>query len=355
MSLDGRIASWNPAAETVSGFAANEVKGKAFSSLCTEEDRQAMEGLVRQVARGEKVQNAELTLGTRDGREVYIAWNCAPMLDDEGKVVGVVAVGRDLTERRGMEAELIRSSKMAALGVMASGIAHEIRNPLGIIAAAAQLLQERPDDKQLRLEALQRIHASIRRASLTIENLLGFSHPSSDNHEDVDVNALVEETLRLLTARIAQQRIDVRTELPPGLPAIWANRNLLQQVFTNILLNACNAMPDGGVLTVATREDPGGQMEIRFADTGHGIPQEHLPKVFDPFFTTMPVGKGTGLGLSISYSIVQQHQGSIEVTSEVGKGAMFTVRLPCSSGLLLRGSRQSSGAGHVTCGSEADE
>lgn len=355
MSLDGRIASWNRAAETVLGFAADEVKGKAISSLCTEEDCQAMEDLVQQVARGEKVQDAGLVLCTREGREVPIAWSCAPMRDDEGKVVGVVAVGRDLTERRRMEAELIRSSKMAALGVMASRIAHEIRNPMGIIAGAAHLLHERPDDRQLWFEALQRIHSSIQRASLTIENLLRFAHPSSDHRENVDVNTLVEDTLGLLAPRMTQQRIDVRADLPLGLPAIRANRNLLQQVFTNILLNACNAMPQGGLLAVATRAHPEGQVEIRFTDTGHGISPENLSKVFDPFFTTMPVGQGTGLGLSLSYSIVQQLQGSIEVNSEVGKGATFTVRLPCSSGLLPISHAGPSALSASACGGRLNE
>lgn len=232
VSLDGRITSWNPAAEAVSGLAEGEVRGKAFSSLCIEGDRQAMEDLVRRVARGEKIHNAGLTLSTKDGREAHVAWNCAPMRDDQGRVAGVVAVGRDLTERRRMEAELIRSSKMAALGVMASGIAHEIRNPLGIIAAAAQLLREQPDDRQLRFEGLQRIHSSVQRASLTIENLLRFTHPSSDRREDVDVAALVEETVGLLTDRMAQQQIDVHAELSLGLPTVRGNRSLLQQVFT---------------------------------------------------------------------------------------------------------------------------
>jgi PAS domain S-box-containing protein len=342
MSLDGRIASWNRAAEVTSGFAADEVRGRSLSSLCAAADGQAMERVVRAVGRGRPVQHAEMALRTREGREVPIAWNCAPMRDDQGKVTGIVAVGRDLTERRRMEAELLQSSKMASLGVMAGGIAHELRNPLGIIAAAAQLLVDRPDDERLRAEAVERIRSSVQRASLIIENLLRFAHPSTEHREDVDVNALVEETLGLLASRTTQQGVNVQRDLQPGLPGIQANRSLLQQVFTNILVNACNAMPQGGALAVATRAHPPGQVEIRFADTGCGIPPENLSRVFDPFFTTMPVGQGAGLGLAISYAIVKHHQGAIEVESEVGKGATFTVRLPirpapgAARGLLLR-------------------
>jgi PAS domain S-box-containing protein len=338
MSLDGRIASWNRAAEVTSGFAADEVRGRSLSSLCVAEDGQAMEEVVRAVGRGRPVQNAEIVLRTRDGHQVAIAWNCAPMRDDQGKVTGIVAVGRDLTERRRMEAELLQSSKMASLGVMAGGIAHELRNPLAIINAAAQLLVDRPHDERLRAEAVERIRSSVQRASLIIENLLRFAHPSTEHREDIDVNVLVEETLGLLASRMTQQGVNVQRDLQPGLPGIQANRSLLQQVFTNILVNACNAMPQGGALAVATRAHAAGQVEIRFADTGCGIPPENLSRIFDPFFTTMPVGQGAGLGLAISYAIVQRHQGAIEVESEVGKGTTFTVRLPVSSAPLGSGS-----------------
>jgi PAS domain S-box-containing protein len=336
MDLNGQITSWNRAAETMSGFMAAEVRGKTLSSLCAEEHRQAMDALMRQISSGKKVENAELPLLTREGREIPIAWNSAPLRDDQGKVVGTVAVGRDLTERRRMEAKLLQSSKMVSLGVMAGGIAHELRNPLGIISAAVQLIETQPNDEHLWAEALQKIRSAIQRASLTIENLLRFAHPSAERRESVEVNALVEETLALLAPQMAQRRVEVRTELQPGMPVIQANRNLLQQVFTNILFNACKAMPQGGALTVATRMQSGGQVEIRFSDTGHGIRPDHLSRVFDPFFTTSPPGQGTGLGLAISYSIIQQHQGSIDVESQVDRGTTFIVRLPRESWSRLR-------------------
>jgi signal transduction histidine kinase len=127
------------------------------------------------------------------------------------------------------------------------------------------------------------------------------------------------------------QRVKLEKDLAPDLPRVVGNKPLLQQVFSNMILNACNAMPDGGSLTVATRATEA-RVEILFADTGAGIPTEHLSKIFDPFFTTMPVGKGVGLRLSISYSIIQQHQGTIDVVSQVGQGTIFTIRLPVGSG-----------------------
>jgi signal transduction histidine kinase len=250
------------------------------------------------------------------------------MLDDERRVIGLVAVGRDLTERKRLEAQLIQSAKLTSLGVMAGGIAHEIRNPLAISSAAAQLLLERPNDKKFREEAAERIYSGIQRASYIIENLLKFARPPEERMVAMDINEALEGTLSLLANQLKVQRVELRKDFVSDLLPVVGNKSLLQQVFSNMILNACNAMPDGGSLTITTRMNSDNQVEIQFADTGVGIPPEHLSKIFDPFFTTMPVGKGIGLGLSISYSIVQQHQGTIEAVSPVGQGTSFTVRLP---------------------------
>jgi PAS domain S-box-containing protein len=330
VSLDpqGHIVTWNRAAETVSGLRAEQVKGQPLLSLCAAAQQPVMAQMLHGLARGEGVQHTEANLLTAHGQEVPIAWSCSPMRDDAGGAVGIVAVGRDLTERRRLEAQLIQSAKMASMGVMAGGIAHELRNPLGIISASAQLLLERPDDAQLHSEGAQKIHAATQRASLIIENLLKFARPSGERMREVDLHAVLEAALALLAHQMTLEKVAWQKEFQPGLPRVRGNPELLQQVFINLILNACNAMPQGGTLMVATRATKTGQVEIQFSDTGRGIPTEHLTKVFDPFFTTMPVGKGIGLGLSISYSLIQQHQGTIEATSQAGKGSTFTVRLP---------------------------
>jgi len=330
ISLDpqGMVVSWNRAAERVSGLRAEKVHGHSLLSLCAPEGQPVMADMLQRLARGEAVQNAEVNLLTADGREVPIAWSCSPMGDDSGGVAGIVAVGRDLTERRQLEAQLIQSAKMASLGVMAGGIAHELRNPLGVISAGAQLLLERPDDGQLRGESAQRIHAATQRASLIIENLLKFARPTSERMTKVDLHSVLEETLALLAHQMILHKVTLYKEIQADLPMVYGNAALLQQVFTNLFLNAQNAMPEGGTLTVSTPSTDSGEVEIRFSDTGRGIPPENLPRVFDPFFTTMPVGEGIGLGLSISYSIVRQHQGTIRVESQVGQGTTFAIRLP---------------------------
>jgi PAS domain S-box-containing protein len=328
MDPQGCIMSWNRAAESASGLKAEQVKGQPLLLLCPVEQRPVMMEMLNGVIRGEKVQSTEVDLLTALGQEMPIAWSCSPMQDDTGGLAGIVAVGRDLRERRLLEAQLIQSAKMASLGVMAGGIAHELRNPLGIISASAQLMAEHPDDAQLRDESTQKVHAATRRASLIIENLLKFARPQPERMKAVDLNDVLEQTIALLAHQMSLQKVKLKTDFQPDLRSIYGNPALMQQVFTNLILNACNAMPEGGRLTITTRAIEAGQVEIQVNDTGQGIAPEYLNKVFDPFFTTMPVGKGTGLGLSISYSVIQQHQGTIEVESQVGQGTTFYIRLP---------------------------
>jgi len=331
MDTEGRVLTWNRAAEAVLGFEFGEVKGQYLPSLCMEEDRQKMTSWLAQLAKGQFTKkNMEINLRTKGGGEIPVSWACSRMLDDERRIVGLVAVGRDLIERKRLEAQLIRSAKLTSLGVMAGGIAHEIRNPLAISSAAAQLLLERPDDEKLRKEAAEKIYSGVQRASYIIENLLKFARPPEERMVPTDVNKALEETLSLLANQLRVQQIELRKKFASDLPPVLGNKSLLQQVFSNIILNACNAMPNGGSLTITTRVNSDNQVEIGFADTGCGIPRENLGKIFDPFFTTMPVGQGTGLGLSISYSIIRQHQGTIDFESQVGVGTTFTVRLPAA-------------------------
>ncbi len=279
MDAEGRILSWNGAAKQTSGFEFGEVQGRLLSDLCVGESQQKTRSWLRQLARGQfTTKSQEIDLSTKEGRQIPISWSCSPLLDAEHRIVGIVAVGRDLTERKQLAAQGIKTAKLASLGVMAGGIAHEIRNPLAISSAAAQLLLERPDDAVLRKEAAKRIYSGIQRASYIIENLLKFARPPQKRMAPLDINEALEDTLSLLV-----NQLNLR------------------------------------------------QVEIEFADTGRGISKELLGEIFAPFFTTMPVGQGTGLGLSISYSIIKQHHGTIDVQSKAGVGSTFTIRLPVQS------------------------
>jgi signal transduction histidine kinase len=266
------------------------------------------------------------------------------MKDDYGSTVGVVAVGRDLTERRKFEQQLLQSQKLAALGVMASGIAHEIRTPLAISYSAAQFLMEDDITEQFRKECAGKVHVGIRRASGIIENLLSFAHPSSrPAMVEFDLLSALREAIALAANLARIQRVEIVCNAPEGKLTVRGIAGLLEQVFLNLFQNAFTAMPDGGCLTITVISEAT-FVRVRVSDTGCGIAESDLYSIFDPFYTTAPVGKGIGLGLSICYSIVSDHGGSIEVESAPRQGSTFTVRLP----VLLQGDAASlAGVSHA--------
>lgn len=326
--LEGRILTWNPAAEKLSGFPLHEVRDRPFIDLCVPDHRGEIRRVLSKLKTGEDSQMGEYDLLIRDGGPVPVAWVFSPMKDHQFKTAGVVAVGRDLTERRKFEAQLLQSQKLAALGVMAGGIAHEIRNPLAVCSSAAQFLLDDDLGGDMRQECARKIYSGIQRASMIIEGLLRFARPSAKTElKKTDLAAVLQETLSLVSNEARIQKIELRTQIPQEPVWISGIVGLLQQAFLNLFLNAINAMPGGGVLStgLGRSED---EVWVRIADTGEGISQEDLDKIFDPFYTTAPVGKGTGLGLSICYSIIKQHFGTIEAESAPGQGSTFIVRFP---------------------------
>ena len=326
--VDGRILTWNAAAERLSGYSGDEVRGRLFSEQCALPERGLVSQAFRAVRRGGELGTAEWDLVTKPGALVPVAWMGSAMKDDVGQVVAIVVVGRDLTERRKFEAQLLQSQKLAALGVLAGGIAHEIRNPLAISSSAAQFLLEDPDDPEFRRECAEKVQVGIQRASVIIENLLRFARPGArTDMEPVDLVPVVRDAAALVANQAGLQQIRMVVDLPSQPVRVDGVTSMLQQVFMNLILNAVNAMPEGGFLRVSV-ERSGGEAQVGVADTGHGIPAGEMGNIFDPFYTTRPVGQGTGLGLSICYSIVKQHSGAIEVESGEGRGSVFTVRLP---------------------------
>ena len=223
--------------------------------------------------------------------------------------------------------QLIRSEKLASIGQLTAGVTHELSNPLGIILGYAQIaLQDIGPDHPL-ADTLQTIERQALRCKRIISDLLSFARQSEPKAELADVRTIVEEALNVIGHQLTQGRIEVVREFAPGVPAVWVDVGQIQPVFFNIIQNAIHAMPQGGRLTIRI-EERAGRVAIAFTDTGIGIPPENLNRIFDPFFTTKEQGKGTGLGLSVSDGIVTRHGGKIEVESQVGAGATFTVLLP---------------------------
>jgi len=269
-----------------------------------------------------------------------------PLIDEEGKLYAIVHYLKDVTGQKRMEQQLIRSERLASLGTLVAGIAHEINNPLGIIAGYAEALLDRAGDPGLQAvgefedfpEYLRTIHHEIFRCKSILQSLLEFARPSGGTFREIDINELIKEVLLLLQHRTARlkHRIDLR--LTRELPKISADAGSLRQVLMNLLLNAIYFTPEGGSITIATaaaddhsRHGLAGRnsrIRLTVRDTGAGIAPEIAGKIFDPFFTTKPVGEGTGLGLTISHRIIEEHGGSIDVESAPGKGTTFVITLP---------------------------
>jgi two-component system NtrC family sensor kinase len=232
-----------------------------------------------------------------------------------------------------MQARLIQSEKLASLGKLAAGIAHEINNPLGGVLIYTHLLLEDTDKDSGQYENLKKIVKETTRCKDIVKGLLEFSRPKEPEMVPTDIHEAINRALAIFEPQALFQNIQVQKEFSE-VPRIIADSSQLQQVFTNIIANAAEAMAGSGILTIRTSlEKQTGRIKIELSDTGHGIKPENMTRLFEPFFTTKEVGKGTGLGLAISYGIVQKHQGSIEVRSEIGKGTTFTVILPVKRNL----------------------
>jgi PAS domain S-box-containing protein len=324
---NGRILTWNRAAERLSGLRLAEVEGRPLWACCAADCQPELEAFFAIEAPQSGSGAAEYDLVRRDGTRIPVAWVFSPMKDDSGRISGIVAVGRDLTERRKLEAQLLQSQKLAALGVMAGGIAHEVRTPLAISSSAAQFLMEDDITPEFRKECAGKVHIGIHRASGIIENLLRFANPSARvDASAIDLPPVLRDAITLVVNQAHIQKVDIVRQFEEGV-RVKGVASLLEHTFLNLFLNALNAMPDGGTLTVSA-ERSAATVRARVRDTGCGIARCDIDHIFDPFYTRAKVGKGTGLGLSICYSVVQQHGGSIEVESEPGKGSTFTVNFP---------------------------
>jgi two-component system NtrC family sensor kinase len=234
---------------------------------------------------------------------------------------------RDERLKEHTQQQIMKSERLATLGQLAAGVAHEINNPLGAILMYAHLSLEEMEARDDRYRNLEKMVVEATRCKNIVRGLLDFARQSEPNIEESDANEILRRTLSLLQNQAVFQNVTITTALSASLPGAMMDSSQIQQVFTNIILNAAEAMDGEGELTIASRVASDGEyIEIEFADTGCGIPRENLEKIFDPFFTTKEVGRGTGLGLAVSYGIIARHKGTIEVRSEPDKGTTFTVK-----------------------------
>jgi two-component system NtrC family sensor kinase len=238
------------------------------------------------------------------------------------RMVGVIKRTKE------METALARQEKMASLGVLSAGVAHEINNPLGVILGYAGYLEGKLDPADPNLRYIQEIRRESKRCKGIVQDLLSYARTPQPALEETDLNALLEQITDFAANHMDLGHITVARELAPGLPPVLADPDQIRQVAINLLLNAGAAMEKGGTVTVRTAMSGEGWVDVVVSDKGAGIPPENLERIFEPFFTTK--ARGTGLGLAITRRIVEQHQGRIMVESEIGRGTTFTVRLPAA-------------------------
>jgi two-component system, NtrC family, sensor kinase len=231
--------------------------------------------------------------------------------------------------RRANQENLLQTDRLATVGQLAAGVAHEINNPLGSILLLTRLVMQQSEPGGRMRENLERIEKETKRCHVIVQSLLDFARPRDPKVAPVDVHRLLDDTVKMIERQYLFQNIEIKRQYSAAIPLIQADQLQLQQVFINIIINAGDAMNGNGVLTLETQKSKAGEgVEISICDTGCGIASENIHRIFDPFFTTKDVGRGTGLGLSVSYGIIQAHGGEIAVSSSPGLGSRFTIELP---------------------------
>jgi signal transduction histidine kinase len=286
----------------------------------------------RESPEGAAFYRVPLTTRHTRARRLLVNLATTPLRDSDGAVAGTIVIVEDITARVQLEEQLQISDKMASIGLLAAGVAHEVNTPLTGISSFTQMLLQNAEPEDPRTKILEKIERQTFRAAKIVNGLLNLARPAQVDAGPVDLHAVINDVLSLLEHQLKTGSIQVRKELAPGGLVVQAIEYKLQQVFLNLFLNARDAMPRGGWLTIASSLHPEGRSAVvEISDTGSGIPADQLSRIYDPFFTTKEIGKGTGLGLSITYGIVQEHEGTITCESALGKGTRFVLTLPLAS------------------------
>jgi two-component system NtrC family sensor kinase len=330
IDLNGVITEVNQRTVEMHGFGSkDELLGKSALELVAPRDHERVAANMREALKGGQIRGVEYTLLKADGSEFPGELSTSALKDASGNLVGHITIAKNITERKRMEEQLMLTDRLASVGELASGIAHELNNPLTSVIGFSQLLMEENIPDNLK-EDLGTIYSEAQRAASIVKNLLMFARKHAPVRQLSQVNTIIEDVLRLRAYEHKVNNIEVDKRFATNLPEIMVDYFQMQQVFLNIIVNAESAMLEANgrgklVITTGRLNDA---IKVTIADDGPGIARENLRRVFDPFFTTKEVGKGTGLGLSICHGIVTGHNGRIYAESEIGKGATFVVELP---------------------------
>jgi len=346
----------SPRCRDVLGYELDDTRDMQFGGRTHPEDLPGLMTLYRNIIRGKQSYSSmEVRVRHKQGDWRRILFNFSPLFDESNKIEGVVLSGRDVTDLKRLEEQLIQAEKLAAMGQMLAGVAHELNNPLTAILGVTELVREREglDDSMKR--QLDLTHRQARRAARIVQNLLEFSRPASPQKKPIDLNSIIERTLQLHEHSLRRNQVAVDFSPRTDLPAVVGDANQLIQVLLNLISNAEQAIREvreSGRIQIRLASSSGSVI-VTVQDDGVGIPADALPKLFDPFFTTKRPGGGTGLGLSICLSIVREHGGTIQAESLPGGGSAFKIYLPVARD-LPRGASPSRSAEPSDSGSDHD-
>jgi two-component system, NtrC family, sensor kinase len=330
LDMEDRIESWNAQMEVMYAMPRWQALTQSLSTVFPPEFLEEYYR-VRQNPGINNLYKFRLRTPASETRTINVA--IAPLVTRSFHVVGRLIIMDDITQRVELEGQLSQADKLSSIGLLAAGVAHEVNTPLAVISSYTQMLAKQLQGDPQKSGLLEKITRQTFRASEIVNNLLNFSRTTGTELSDVDVNKIILDTLALLEHQFKIAKVQVRSDLMPGISAIQGNAGRLQQVFLNLFINAKDAMPGGGTLSVATSN--GESVSIRVSDTGTGIAPEHIQRIYDPFFTTKTSPKegqnrGSGLGLSVTYGIIQEHAGKIRVESTAGNGTTFALDFPLS-------------------------
>jgi PAS domain S-box-containing protein len=333
VDLDGNITRLNSALEEIFSITRDEAVGKNIEDLFAEDFADTLQQVLGPEGwqLGQTRQIYKMHTATRAGRLLVLNIALAPLCADSHEQTGALVVVEDVTERLHLEEQLQQREKLSSIGMLAAGVAHEVNTPLTGVSSYTQMLLSMLSESDPKHALLLKVRRQADRASEIVNNLLNFSRTgSAAEFNEVDIHRILDDTLQLLEPQLRRSQIEIVRDYGLELPQVHGNSVKLQQVFTNLILNARDSISNGnGRITLATRNgDDDGSLIVEVADSGVGIAPEDVAKIYDPFFTTKGVGRGTGLGLAVTYGIIQEHSGHITVSSTPGLGTTFRITLP---------------------------